>query len=478
MCRALHVSFEFKPVSCVIVREAIENLKSKNSNDVYNINVKIIKSIKNIIISPLTKLINLCIAGSTFPDCLKKAVVVPIYKRGDPNNPSNYRPIALLPIFGKVLEKILFNQLNSFFETNNLFSRSQYGFRKQSSTIDAVQELVDFMSTCLEEKQVGVSAFLDLSKAFDCVSHNILLKKLAIYNLKPSSINMVSSYLNNRSQVVKQNEKLSRSLIIHKGVPQGSILGPLLFLIFINDLPSSLSTRAVLYADDTTLLNKATSVIEAIAMGEDAQSEAFEWFKSNRLQINQDKSEHMIFTLKRFENPIHFAHSVKFLGIHVDNKLQWHAHGEETAKKVCKSIFLLRNLKGQVSDRMMRMAYFALCQSHLTYGILVWGHSCILERLFKLQRRAIRILAGAKFREHCKKHFIELNILTLPSIYILNCLIYVKSHTADYKRHNEIHSHDTRNNSALCLNKFRLKKNQNSVNYFCVKLFNKLPMSI
>jgi hypothetical protein len=468
-------NFQFREVSCVIVRDLIDGLKNSNCNDIYDLNVNLIKTIKNVIISPLTKLVNLCIRENTFPECLKRAKVIPIYKKGDKNNPSNFRPIALLPIFSKLLEKVLSMQLSEYLESNNLISKYQFGFRKKKSTVDAVLNLYSFVTSCFESGDMALVSFLDLSKAFDCVSHSILAKKLPSYNLHPNSCKMLKSYLADRCQVVKFKNKTSNCLPINQGVPQGSILGPLLFIIFINDLPLSLKSSSGLYADDTTVKNKVTTYESIPIIHESALNEALEWFQANKLCLNVHKTQNMLFSLRKTETPENFQTSANFLGLHIDPKLCWSIHGDSVAEKVSKNIFLLRNLKNQLSPEYLRSIYFGICESHLIYGLLVWGHTTIRHRLFGLQRKAIRILAGLGYTDDCKVYFTSLNILTLPSFYILVCLIYVKTHLDEYTSHREIHTYETRRKSNLCLKELRLNKSQTGVLFYGIKFYNKLP---
>ena len=291
------------------------------------------------------------------------AVVVPIYKKGDLNNPSNFRPIALLPIFSKVIEKVLFLQLSRYFESKKLFTGNQFGYRKSLSTVDAVLKLQNYITSCLETEETAIVTFLDLSKAFDCVSHSILLKKLSAYNIDEESCKLLKSYLENRQQLVKFNKTFSDHLPINQGVPQGSILGPLLFLIFVNDLPTNLNSDSVLYADDTTLLNKLISDVAPDMVSAEAQSEAFDWFTANNLVLNVDKSTTMIFTLKKVEIPPSFQSNTNFLGFSLDSKLSWVSHGENTAKKISKNIFLLRHLKENLPREYLRNIYFELFQT-------------------------------------------------------------------------------------------------------------------
>ena len=170
-----------------------------------------------------------------YPDCLKTARIIPIHKKGDRNDLNNYRPISILPVFSKIFEKGLHTQLYSYFEKNNLFSNFQYGFRKKRSTKNALLKLVAVFNNCFENREFGIASFLDLSKAFDCVPHGILLNKIRKYNISDNSCNLMASFLDNRYQIVSLGNINSKCLKVHHGVPQGSVLGPLLLLIYINN---------------------------------------------------------------------------------------------------------------------------------------------------------------------------------------------------------------------------------------------------
>jgi hypothetical protein len=222
---------------------------------------------------------------------------------------------------------------------NNLLSPQQFGFRTGSSTVKAVTNLVEKIIDCFESKEYYSTSFLDLSKAFDCVSHDILLRKLYTYNFHPSSTRLILSYLSDRSQCVRINEVLSDFSRIVYGVPQGSILGPILFLIYINDLSSYVSCADItLFADDTTVSNAEISMENLLLKKKYSISLTEEWFLANRLNLNKDKTVHMMFTLKQFVGGVEYSEQTKYLGIYVDMQLTWNAHGEKMASKISRNI--------------------------------------------------------------------------------------------------------------------------------------------
>jgi hypothetical protein len=473
--KAVDKLFNFREVTFNEVRTCIDNLKSSTTKDIYGMNHELLKQIKEVIISPFTKLMNYCIRTDIFPNCLKRSIVIPIFKKGDRNDCKNYRPISLLPVFSEIFEKLLLLQIVNFFNKNNLFSNAQFGFRRGLSTSSAVLSFFDNIVRSFENNNHYKAIFLDLSKAFDTVSHDILIKKLGYYKFSSSSISMITSYLSNRTQKVKVNGVFSeKSRIIH-GVPQGSILDPVLFLIYINDLPSYIpQADTVLYADDTTLGLSEASAVRLNSEINSILSKVRDWLLSNKLHLNNEKTVNVSFTLKKSEISNDETESAKFLGIFVDSHLLWHKHIDYLASKICKNIFLLRNLSNCVSQKTLRSAYFALIQSQLQYCITLWGHSPASIRLFKLQRRAIRIMANTGYRTDCRLYFNKLKILTLPCLYILRCLQYIKNNPDQYKKLKSFHDYSTRK-SDYSFDVFRLNRSRHGLNFYSIKFYNVLP---
>ena len=474
--------FNFKLVTHNNVREAIDSIKNKNSKDIFGLNIILVKSIKNFIISPLCKLINLCIKEACFPDCLKEAIVIPIYKKGDANEAKNYRPVSLLPIFAKIVEKCFAWQIANYFENNNIFYKKQFGFRKSKNTTSAVLNLVEQALEAFEDREHMCTIFCDLSKAFDCVSHEILLEKLNRYKFCHNSVTLLRSYLTNRYQTIKINNKYSNKTKIIHGVPQGSVLGPLLFLIYVNDFPNSNEHSSdILFADDTSISVQNKNIEQLSATVCEVESRAEQWFKANKLTLNRDKTVHMIFSLrdKSGHNVPDPQDSTKFLGVYVDDKLTWHVHIDNLSKKLSKNTFILRNLANEVGKEALKNAYFALCHSLLSYAILVWGQASNWPRIFALQRRAIRIISGLNYRDDCREQFRKLKIQTLPSIYIYELLLYARKslYAQDVNRVREYH-YNTRQKALLITPYVRLTKSQKGIQVLAPKFYSKLPPDI
>lgn len=469
--------FTFHTVSEVQVRNAIDDLKNSKSADIYGFSVPLIKSVKDILISPLTKLVNYCLNENTFPEALKKASVIPIYKKGDPHDSNNYRPISLLPVFSKIFEKLLLKQIIKFLDDNNILSPNQFGFKKGSSAVTAILKFVENVINSFEQKKIYSTHFLDLSKAFDCVDHDILLRKLFFYNFHPTSTKLISSYLSNRVQYVKCNGKWSEGSCITYGVPQGSILGPILFLLYINDFPSFIpDADIILFADDTAISNSNASVKEVNGQSKILFNKSEEWFSTNKLCLNKDKTINLQFSTVYAENSVNSSHT-RYLGLFMDTHLKWNFHEDETAKKISKNTYLIRFMANGLSQQCLRMTYFALIHCHLEYGVLVWGHSKIRHHLFQLQRRVIRIIVNTGYRDDCKDYFIELKILTLPCIFIYRCVEYIISKSDVYSKLNAVHTYNTRTDD-YAYKKLRLTRSRDGLNYYCIKFFNAIPTHV
>ena len=473
--------FSFREVTIIEVRDAINALKAKSARDIFGYNPILLKKIKNTLIVPLTHLINSCIREGIYPSMFKKSKVVPIHKKGDHNDVNNYRPITLVPTLSKIFEYLLKGQLYNYFDGNSLFMDNQFGFIKCKSTSGAIISLLEYVVGGFEECQYIGAILCDLSKAFDCISHKILIQKLEYYGIHQQSVQLLSSYLSGRTQHTFSGGKLSGALNVKHGVPQGSILGPLLFLIYINDIESSTDENLVLFADDTTAITKSKDLELLIARMKQTLVNLERWFNTNRLSLNVNKTEQIIFSLRNVSPQLqdeNLSDSVKFLGVYLDGTLVFDQHIEQIAKKLSKVIFLLRTLRGAVDHQVLLMVFHALFQSHCNYAILTWGHTAQASRVFKLQRRAVRVVGGLLYRADVRETFMNLKILTLPSLFILSSLVYVRNNLDRYSLCCDNHYHDTRYKKNIHLDYMRLKKSRMSTTYFGPKFFNKLPENI
>jgi retron-type reverse transcriptase len=395
----LHSCFKFSPVDSHTVLKVIDHLKRKTSCGFDGLSNKLLKEIKYEILDCLTVIINQSFATNIFPDKMKLAKVVPLYKKNENYVFDNYRPISLLPTISKVIEKIMHAQILDHFNKYNLMFNGQYGFRQNHSTELAALEVIDQIVCQMDKNEIPLNIFLDLSKAFDCINHNILLFKLKYYGFQDSSHKLIQSYLANRKQYVSFNEVNSDCLTIDVGVPQGSILGPLLFLIYINDIQNSVNFfRPVIYADDTTLGTCLSYFgINAVDIESNINEELANihtWLKVNKLSLNLNKTKAMVFHTKRRavvlpkicidQHEVGFVDSFNYLGIILDKHLSWSNHTDMIGNKISKLSGILNKLKNFLPQYTLKTFYNSLVSAYLNYGILLWGSKCNkLEKITK-----------------------------------------------------------------------------------------------
>lgn len=425
-----NIKFHFKPIDDKTVIKTITNLSTKDSYGIDGISTNLLKSIKHIIAKPLTTIINQTLKSGIFPEKLKIAKVTPIYKKGDEHLFSNYRPISLLPSMSKIFEKIICIQLYEYFENNNLLNRSQYGFRKKHSTELAALELIDSIIEDMDNGNIPLAIFLDLSKAFDTINHQILLTKLFNYGIYGAPLKLLNDYLSNRRQYVKIGDTLSDPLYVNTGVPQGSILGPLLFIIYINDITNaSTFFKTISYADDSTLYTKLENKFNSrsIQTINEELDIVNEWLKLNKLSLNTNKSVFMLFhnnrkkvklpKLKLNEEEITAVENFNFLGLSINETMTWNHHINRLSSKLNRTIGILNRLKHFLPIKVKLSIYNSLILSQLHFGILCWGYD--LDRIVKLQKRALRAISNSKYNAHTEPLFKNLKLLKLADIFNL-----------------------------------------------------------
>ena len=375
---------------------------------------------------------------------MKIAKIVPIHKNGEVSNIMNYRPISLLPAFSKVLERIVYNRLYDYLVKNAILNPSQYGFQKSKSTELAILELQERILSAIANKNHCLGIFLDLSKAFDTLNHSLLLSKLEHYGIRGLAQSWFRSYLTDRIQYTHINGCNSEESAVVCGVPQGSILGPLLFLIYINDITSiSNSNHMVLFADDTNVIFEHTNHTELVQTVNRELINMAEWFKSNRLSLNIDKTKFMVFVkpsaTQNLPVCLHLngvnlsqVNCISFLGVLIQENMQWSQHINTKCNKISKINSLLYRLKNILPEKTLLNIYNALIAPHLNYGIVAWGDSnrSQLKRLIVLQKKCIRNICHSKFNAHTNPLFQKHKILKYQDLYKLNCCkLYYRSKT-------------------------------------------------
>ena len=406
-------SFRFEPVNEQKVLDVINNLKENKACGPDNIPSAYWKTVADIIVKPFTYIINLSFKRGTAPAEWKKSRVIPIYKSGNKCDLNNYRPISILSVSAKIVEKLAFDQLYSYVNQKGILSPFQCGFRPKHSTLTASLNVTEDWSESLDKGFFIGVVTLDLQKAFDTVDHVILLKKLRLIGADDKSIKWFTSYLTNRMQYTCVNGVESTEQTMQCGIPQGSILGPLLFVIYINDLTTCIrKCKTSLYADDTCLYfagDDPKSVTESL------NSELLiidKWLKINKLVLNVKKCEFLLIgSKKRLKNavvpdvliqntPISRVTHCKYLGVIIDEHLDWIKHTDYLGKKIAKDIYLLKRIRPYLTQETALTYYKSIIQSRFDYCSLVWGNAGkgILDKLQKLQNRALRIILKVDWR--------------------------------------------------------------------------------
>ena len=443
------------------VEAIIQSLANKDSAGIDGMSTKFLKRISEEIAQPLSYIINQSLFSGIFPDRLKIAKVIPLYKNNDESeqNFQNYRPISLLTAISKVFEKVMNLQITQYLNVNGKFAPNQYGFRKNHSTELAATELLDRLTQDAMNEQNPFAIFIDLSKAFDTLDHEILLYKLKRLGIHGNRLAWFRSYLTNRTQYIEMNGIVSETLPIITGVPQGSLLGPTLFLIYINDISKASSFfNFICYADDTTLVSSIASAeklcgsknIDDISNFINKElDKVSNWLDANKLSLNTGKTKFMMFrkkcgliqpekipNLQLKSSKIKMVPEFDFLGFLISDDLTWNNHQKKVEKKICKVNGVLSKLRYSLPRHTLKTIYNSLILPHLQYGITLWG-SNITQELIKIQKQCVRKISMAKkWYAHCDPLFKKTSLLKIQDIHKFFCLkfyyLYKNKQIGDY----------------------------------------------
>lgn len=452
------------------ISDIIKNLSSNKANGADNISVKILKLINCHIAPIISKLINLAFQEGRYPSCLKLAKVLPIFKSGLKTIPGNYRPISLLSNINKIIEKAIYSRLYNFFTKFNILNSSQFGFREGHSTTLALSEFVESTLSSFDKGNAVCAVLLDLSKAFDCVDRKILLNKLENYGIRGKMLKLLESYLTDRKQFVDFAGYVSTCEDIEVGVPQGSVLGPLLFLIYINNLQNNTTLKVLNFADDTllyTTLKKNTYKRDNAYLNTELENVS-KWLMDNKLKLNVNKTRYMLFHSGKMDiwkkinfdiiigsSTIKKVNNYKYLGVTIDSNLNWSEHIEALKTKLLKTIGILYKTRYYLNQNSLYYIFNSLLMSHVRYGLLCWGRASRtkINEINKLINRAIRCIHFKSWKESVSSIKIAKKILDVENMFQYELGVFMHKFKRDilpinfkpyFTSINKIHNHSTR----------------------------------
>ena len=448
------------------VMQQIKTLKNNKAIGPHSIPTKLFKSFSKSLSEPLTDLINLSFSKGVFPDILKLAQVMAAFKKGDKTDKNNYRPISLISNVSKILEKLMYKRIYVFLEQNNSFYPYQFGFRHNHSTNSALIEITEQIRKACDKGSFACGVYLDFKKAFDTVNHHILLKKLEHYGIRGITNDWLCSFLTNRKQYTSVDGNDSTTQEITHGVPQGSVLGPLLFIIFINDLNISVkSSKVHHFADDTNLLLIGKSLKKINSLINHDLALLVQWLRANKISLNTSKTEIVIFRPKHklITKNLNFrvsgekikpSSTVKYLGVILQEHLEWQKHINTLAVKLNRAAGLLSKIQHYVPKFLLRTIYYSVFNSHLIYTCQIWGQKeSAIKKLSEIQDKAIRIINFKDKHYPANELYLDNKILKISDYIKLSNCLFIKDILSNnelpifkdfFKKTTQSHSHLTR----------------------------------
>lgn len=481
--RNIMESFFITPVAAADVLAVINSLPTRCSVGFDGLTTYFVKRCSDILSVSLAEMFNLSLSSGQFPKPLKTAVVVPVPKKGDRHDIANYRPIALLSTISKILERIVADKIGGFLDRFDILNSFQHGFRRNHSTETAIVSLMQCINDAADINDHVVLVSFDLSRAFDTLHPVFLSEKIAKIGLRGRINDWLLSFLTDREFRVKVGSARSDYYNIELGTPQGSVLGPLIFLLYINDLPDHLSEKNIFaYADDIALVISDPGMDGLCRRVNGVVSEFESWCKKNRLIINIDKTLLLKFRSKK-ASPVNVSLSPRFkmceevnlLGATLDADITWQFHVDRVAGRLGSAIYAINSLKRSFGRETLLTAYYGMFYPHLSYAIVVWGLSPHAHRLFVLQKRIVRIIFNLKFRDSCAETFRKNCVLTLACIYIYKALIFIHQNKSQFATRTGVHGYNTRHCNLLCTSRHNHTYFEKSPIYSGIRLYNMLP---
>ena len=436
MTDPINNSLFLRPTDTDEIMKEINQLKNKTTLD---FRVTLLKYAKQELVNGLVIIFNKSFQEGCFPEILKIAKVIPVHKGDVKTDPGNYRPISLLSVFDKLLEKVMLNRLLQFLNKNDILYKYQFGFRKNHATSNALTEVIDHIYKSLDEGNYVFGIYIDLKKAFDTVQHQILLYKLQHYGIRGIALEWFDSYLSKRKQFVVTNGIQSDILESSDyGVPQGSVLGPILFLLFINDIHKSLDKIIIkLFADDTNCFISGNNFNQLERLAETELNKLQKWINANKLTINFDpkKSSYCIFKPKNKCLPVNFdrgltmgtkvlkyKENTRYLGLLLDHKLTWESHIKELNKKLVKYTGIFSKIRHCLPVSCHHTVYNAFISSRLNYGSEIYTNTTkkVIQPLVVTQNKILRILQFKNIKTPTNNLYREFGVLKLTNMHDFN----------------------------------------------------------
>lgn len=492
----------FKKIEGESLKSIVRNLPNKSCTE-ERITVEVMKFVMEVTGSKIAQIFNKSLEQGIFPDEWKESVVVPVPKIGGTIKVEEFRPINKLPVYEKVLEILAHRQIVEYLDKNELINESQSGFRAKHSCETALQWVISSWKKIIGERKIIGVIFLDLKRAFEVVDRKILFKKLKAFGIKGTVLKWFKSYLRKRTQRVKFNGSLSNPISVDLGVPQGSVLGPLLFLLYINDIAEVINDNCVvrLFADDALIYTTGFSSQEINDNLNEQMVKIEEWLDKNRLDVNVNKTKVMIIrgvrktvvesnvVIKLKGEILEMVNEIKYLGIIIDKNLNFSAHADYISRKAGVKLGVLRRVSEDMSRDMRCRIYNTIVAPLFEYcaSILIGLSETNVQRLQKLQNQGMRIILRRDRKEKIRNMIEELKFMYVKERIEYNVCILVykivnelcpKYLSRDIEMVQSRSNRDTRKGKNLCIARCKTREEQKMLLHDGFKMYNDLPNEV
>jgi hypothetical protein len=502
-CELYNIQHPFVCAPCTHdeLESIIASLKSSPTVDFFGISNKFVKTHKLALIPPVTKLINLYMFQGIFPSVFKIATINPIFKNGEKTNPNNYRPIAMLPVIGKLFEHVIYRRLSAHLLTNDILHRGQFGYTTKSNTEIAAIHILNDIYNSIDQKLCTSLTCIDLSKAFDCLNHSLLIEKFTKLGLDRFFFKLLSSYLSDRQQLVKINEISSNLQYVKCGTPQGGVLSGLFFNLYVNSIFSlNLHGSQSLYCDDNSLVNSAP---DPLSLKREIESDLLKidcWLKFHFLTPNRDKTKYVLFyntkrSINYISQPLNISFgghtidrvdNVKVLGLNIDERLDFKEHIAAIHSKVTPFMFAVRRIRPLISEQTALTLYYSFINSHFTYMASVWcvAAKYLIDGIDVLQRKALRIVMKKEWYCSSSELYSSKILPVSTNAHIASLLFAFKLSNNSIKNNVTVnlvsnsHDRNTRNKNDFLPPPYKTSLAQKNIYFRCLRDYNNLPKNI